>query len=112
MNYILFFTGDGVDEEVSGARFATLENEVRHITGDIAEIKESTKTTYDAIRSIDVSVAVMAESIKQNQQLTPRVDKLELRASATDKKMAAYAGAIAAISFVIFRFDKIQAFFN
>jgi hypothetical protein len=29
-----------------------------------------------------------------------------------DKKMALYAGAVGAISFIVLRFDKIQAFFG
>lgn len=112
MNSIKLVTGENMSEEVSGERFATLENEVKHITSDVADIKESTKTTYDAISSIDKSVAVMAESIKQNQQMGPRIGKLEDSVSGLDKKIAVYAGGIAVISFVIFRFDKIQAFFG
>ena len=111
MNSILLI-GESMREEVSGERFITLENEVKHITNDIAEIKESTKTTNDAIRSIDISVAVMAESVKQNQQLMPRIVKLEEKSAKVEMKLATYAGGIAAISFVIFKFDKIQAFFS
>lgn len=112
MNSIYLITDSGMSEQVSGERFATLENEVKHITADVADIKENTKTTNDAIRSIDISVAVMAESIKQNQQMMPRIEKLESKVSMMDKKMALYAGAVGAISFIVLRFDKIQAFFG
>lgn len=101
-----------MQEEVSGARFATLENEVKHITLDVAEIKESTKTTQDAIRSIDLSFAVMAEHVKLSQQMGPRIEKLESKVSMINIKMAAYAGGIAAISFIVVQWSKIQAFFG
>ena len=51
-------------EEVSGVRFATLENEVRHITADVAEIKESARNSLvSAIQSIDKSIGIMAEHV-------------------------------------------------
>lgn len=112
MNSILFLTGEHMSEEVSGARFATLESEVRHITADVADIKASTKTTEDAIRSIDISVAVMAESIKHNQQLGVRVEKLEGCVNKINIKMAAYASAVTAIVFVVVNIEKIKAFFG
>ena len=97
-------------EQVSGERFATLENEVKHITADVTDIKESTKTTEKAIASIDTSIALMAKSIEQNRHMGPRIEKLEKNVDKINIKMAVYAGGIAAISFVIFRFDKIKAF--
>lgn len=112
MNSIRLVTGENMQEEVSGARFATLENEVKHITSDVAEIKESTKTTQDSIRSIDLSFAVMAEHVKQNQQMGPRIEKLESKVSMIDKKIAAYAGGVGAIIFIVMQWPKIQAFFG
>ncbi len=112
MNSISLSTENGMKEEVSGVRFATLENEVKHITADVTDIKESTKTTERAIVSIDLSIALMAKSIEQNRQLGPRIEKLETKVSVIDKKMAAYAAAIATIVFVVTKFDKVVAFFG
>lgn len=99
-------------EEVSGARFATLENEVKHITADVTDIKDSTKITELAIQSIDLSVALMAKSIEQNGKLEPRIEKLELRQNNVDIKMGAYVGALAALSFIVVKFEKVVAFFG
>lgn len=112
MNSICLVIGGKMQEEVSGARFATLENEVKHITLDVAEIKDSTKTTQDAIRSIDLSFAVMAEHVKLSQQMGPRIEKLESEVSMINIKMATYAGGIAAISFIVVQWSKTQAFFG
>ncbi len=100
------------DEEVSSARFATLENEVKHITDDVADIKESTKTTEAAIQSIDKSIAIMTEHVQQNKQLGPRINNLENKLSKVELKMAAYAGGIAALVFVLTKWDKLAGFFS
>ena len=98
-------------ENISDTRLATLENEVKHITNDVADIKKNSKSTNEAIQSIDVSIAVMAENVKQNQQLVPRIEHLESKLSTVEIKIAAYAGSIAAISIIIFKLDKIKSFF-
>ncbi len=100
------------DEEVSSARFATLENEVKHITDDVADIKESTKTTEAAIQSIDKSIAIMTEHVQQNKQLGPRINNLENKLSKVELKMAAYAGGIAVLVFVLTKWDKLAGFFG
>ena len=112
MNSIRLSTGSNMTEEVSVARFSILENEVKHITADVTDIKESTKTTEKAIVSIDLSIALMAKSIEQNRQLGPRIETLETKVSVIDKKMAAYATAIATIVFVVTKFDKVKDFFG
>lgn len=84
-------------EEVSGVRFATLENEVKHITDDVADIKESAKTTELAIQSIDKSIAIMTEHVQQNKQLGPRIHDLEAKVSKMEIKLAAYTGGAAAL---------------
>ena len=101
-----------MSEEVSGERFATLENEVKHITLDIADIKGTAQITSVAIQSIDKSIVLMTEHVKQNQQLGPRIELLEKKVSKVEIKMAVYAGAIAAIVFVITKIDKIIAVFS
>ena len=101
-----------MQEEVSGARFATLENEVKHITSDVTDIKQSTKTTELAIQSIDKSIAIMTEHVQQNKLMGPRIATLEKKVAKVEVKMAAYAGGIAALSFIIFKFDKVVAFFG
>ncbi|AUG84928.1 hypothetical protein MAELSTROM_8 [Pseudoalteromonas phage Maelstrom] len=105
-------TGKDMTEEVSGVRFATLENEVKHITDDVADIKESTKTTELAIQSIDKSIAIMTEHVQQNKQLGPRIEKLEVKISKMELKLAAYTGGAAALVFVLTKWDKVIAFFG
>ena len=112
MNSISLSTGNGMQEEVSGVRFATLENEVKHITADVTDIKESTKTTKLAIQSIDKSIGIMAEHVKQNKLMGPRIEVLEKKVSKIEMKMVAYASAIATIVFVVTKFDKVVAFFG
>ena len=112
MNSIILAGHDMAEEEVSGARFATLENEVKHITADVAEIKDSAKLTSVAIQSIDKSIILMTEHVQQNKLMGPRIEKLERRASKVDIKMAAYATAIATIVFVVTKFDKVVGFFG
>jgi septation ring formation regulator EzrA len=112
MNSIRLAVGSGMAEEVSGARFATLENEVKHITSDVTDIKQSTKTTELAIQSIDKSIAIMTEHVQQNKLMGPRIETLEKKVAKVEIKMAAYAGGIAALSFIIFKFDKVIAFFG
>ena len=99
-------------EEVSGVRFATLENEVRHITSDVAEIKDSAKLTSVAIQSIDKSITIMAEHVQQNKKMGPRIETLEKKVAVIEIKMAAYATAIATIVFIVTKFDKVVAFFG
>lgn len=99
-------------EEVSGARFATLENEVKHITDDVADIKESTKTTELAIQSIDKSIAIMTEHVQQNKQLGPRIGKIEEKISKMEIKLAAYTGGAAALVFVLTKWEKVVGFFG
>tara|TARA_R110000851_G_scaffold134856_1_gene270210 strand:- start:81 stop:434 length:354 start_codon:yes stop_codon:yes gene_type:complete len=112
MNSIRLTASDGMQEEVSGARFATLENEVKHITADVTDIKESTKTTELAIQSIDKSIAIMTEHVQQNKLMGPRIETLEKKVAKVETKMAAYAAAIATIVFVVTKFDKVVAFFG
>ena len=115
MNSLLIFSGFGMSghhEEVSGVRFAVLENEVEHMTSDILDIKKSTQSTEKAIQSIDRSIAIMTEHVEQNKQLTPRVDALEGRVSRIDLRIAAYAGAATALVFIITKLDKVSAFFG
>ena len=112
MNSMILAVGNGMQEEVSGARFATLENEVKHITSDVTDIKQSTKTTELAIQSIDKSIAIMTEHVQQNKLMGPRIATLEKKVAKVETKMAAYAGGIAALSFIIFKFDKVVAFFG
>jgi septal ring factor EnvC (AmiA/AmiB activator) len=100
-----------MEQEISGERFATLENEVKHITTDVTDIKTTTKTTERAIQSIDKSIAIMTEHVQQNKMMGPRVERLEKKVAKVEVKMAVYAGGIAAISFVIFKLDKVVAFF-
>ena len=104
--------GKGMAEEVSGARFATLENEVKHITDDVADIKESTKTTEAAIQSIDKSIALMTEHVSQNKKLGPRIEKLESKVSKMELKLAAYTGGAAALVFVLTKWDKVVGLFG
>ena len=118
MNSISLSMGNGMQEEVSGARFATLENEVKHITSDVSEIKGSVKTTEKAIISnekamisIGASLDLLAKSVEQNKTLGPRIHNLETKVSKIELKIAAYAGGVAAIVFVFNKFDKIAAFF-
>lgn len=99
-------------EEVSPSRFATLENEVKHITDDVADIKESTKTTEAAIQSIDKSIAIMTEHVSQNKQLGPRIEKLESKVSKVELKIAAYTGGAAALVFALTKWDKVVGFFS
>lgn len=112
MDSTLLIAGNDMSEEVSGARFATLENEVKHITDDVAEIKESTKTTEAAIQSIDKSIAIMAENVQQNKKLGPRIHDLEAKVSKIELKMAAYAGGVAALVFVLTKWEKVAGFFS
>lgn len=112
MNSITLSIGMNMKEEVSGARFATLENEVRHITADVTDIKGSTKTTELAIQSIDKSIAIMTEHVQQNKMLGPRISTLERKVASVEIKMAAYAAAIATIVFIVTKFDKVVAFFG
>ena len=112
MNSIRLTASDGMQEEVSGARFATLENEVKHITSDVNDIKQSTKTTELAIQSIDKSIAIMTEHVQQNRLMKPRIETLEKKVARAEIKMAAYAAAIAAILFVVTKLDKTIAFFG
>jgi methyl-accepting chemotaxis protein len=112
MNPITLSLGSGMAQEISGERFATLENEVKHITSNVSEIKESTKTTELAIQSIDKSIAIMAEHVNQNRMMGPRIHVLEKKMALVELKMAAYAGGIAAIGFVVLKFDKFVAFFS
>lgn len=101
-----------MSEEVSGARFATLENEVKHITDDVADIKESTKTTELAIQSIDKSIAVMTEHVQQNKLMVPRIEKLETKVGKMELKIAAYTGGAAALVFLLTKWDKLAGFFG
>ncbi len=112
MNSISLTTGSGMQEEVSGARFATLENEVKHVASDVTDIKGSIKTTEKAMASIDTSIALLAKSVEQNKTLGPRIHNLETKVSKIELKIAAYAGGVAAIVFVFNKFDKIAAFFG
>jgi len=112
MNSIRLATGFNMTEEVSSARFATLESEVRHITSDVAEIKDSAKLTSVAIQSIDKSIGIMAEHVQQNKLMGPRIEVLEKKVAKVEVKMAAYAGGIAALSFIVVKFDKVVAFFG
>ena len=111
MNSISLSMGSGMTEQVSGERFATLENEVKHITSDVSEIKGSVKTTEKAMASIDTSIALLAKSVEQNKTLGPRIHNLETKVSKVELKMAAYAGGIAALSLIVMNFAKIKAFF-
>lgn len=99
-------------EEVSSARFATLENEVKHITSDVAEIKDSANSTSIAIQSIDKSIAIMAEHVQLNKQMGPRIEALEKKVYGVELRVAAYTGGIAAIVFLLTKFDKVKAFFG
>ena len=108
----IIILGSGVADTIESERFATLESEVRHITQDVTEIKSSTKTTALAIQSIDKSIAIMTEHVQQNKMLGPRIHLLENKMAKIELKMAAYAGGIAAISFIAFKFDKVLAFFS
>lgn len=112
MNSINLLSGNGMSEEVSGARFATLENEVKHITSDVAEIKESANSTNIAIQSIDKSIAIMTEHVQQNKQMGPRIEALEKKVYGIELKIAAYVGVVAAIVFVVTKLDKVKAFFG
>lgn len=108
----IIILGNGVADTIESERFATLESEVRHITQDVTEIKSSTKTTALAIQSIDKSIAIMTEHVQQNKMLGPRIHLLENKMAKVELKMAVYAGGIAAISFIAFKFDKVLAFFS
>lgn len=111
MDLVKFMIGGCMQEEVSGVRFAALEVEVKHIMGDVSDIKDVTKTMEKAITSIDLSIALMAESIKQNGRLCPRVEAIENKLSKVELKMAAYSGGLAIVGYVLFKMDKIVAFF-
>ncbi len=112
MGSIRLIAGKNMTEEVSGVRFATLENEVKHITDDVADIKESTKTTELAIQSIDKSIAIMTEHVQQNKQLGPRIEKLETKIGKMELKLAAYTGGAAALVFALTKWDKVVGFFG
>ena len=115
MNSIILVARDGMSdqsEEVSGVRFALLENDVRHMAGDVADIKKTSKDTSEAIQLIGKSFAVLTEHVEQNKKMAPRIEKLERRVDRVDLKMAAYAGAAAAMIFIITKYDKVSAFFG
>jgi len=112
MGKLQIMKGKKMAEEVSGARFATLENEVKHIANDVEGIKESSKTTEAAIQSIDKSIAIMTEHVSQNKQLGPRIQNLESKVSKMELKIAAYTGSAAAIVFVLTKWDKVVGLFG
>lgn len=98
-------------EEISASEFAELKSEVRHQGSDIAEIKESTKKTTEAISSISVSLATLTAHVEQNAKLEPRIEKLEEGQKAVNKKIAAGAGGITAIGMFLTWLGKIKGIF-
>ena len=111
MNSILEIMGVDMAEpveKVGAARFATLENDVKHISGSIRDIKTAIAATERAVVSIDRSVAVMTESVEQNRRLTPRIEALEAGQSKINLRVAYYSGAAAVATFVLLQIDKIK----
>lgn len=99
-------------EEVSASRFAKLESEVKHQGDDIAEIKQNTRNTDQAVQSINLSLAKLTHIAEQNSKLEPRLEKLEKKVDRNGMKIAAATGGATAIGLLIGYLAKLKGFFG
>ncbi len=77
MHNCVILEGSNVTEEIKGARFASLENEVKHVVSDISEIKENQKETTKAITVMSESLIKLAMIANQSEKSEPRLKALE-----------------------------------